>query len=269
MNGIHLFSVSLSAPIPVHLPNLLQPELALLAPADPESGELHITLDGQRIPYALRRSRRRRSIALLIDERGLHVAAPIRATPSAITAVLREHTAWIIRKVAEWRANKPPSCRWEAGGRILYLGMPLTLAAHEATTAPLRDSNLLYYGPQALTAAEIESRVRDWLKQQALSCYTGHCRRYSAQLGLAAPAVRLSNARTRWGSCHANGRISMNWRLIQTPPAWIEYVAAHEVAHLRQMNHSPAFWRTVAELVADHAERRAALRREAHRYLLL
>lgn len=251
------------------LRNHRQPVEALQAPADPEPGEAHITLDGQRIHYALRRSRRRRSIALLIDERGLQVAAPVRATSSAITAALHEHTAWILRKVAEWHAKRPPSCRWEAGGRILYQGMPLTLAAYDATIAPSCDGNLLYYGPQTLTAAEIESRVRDWLKQQALSCFTGHCRRYSAQLGLAAPVVRLSNARTRWGSCHANGRISMNWRLIQTPPAWIEYVAAHEVAHLRQMNHSPAFWRTVAQLVADHAQRRTALRRDAHRYLLL
>ena len=248
--------------------DLQQSERALLAP-DPESGELHITLDGRRIHYALRRSRRRRSIALLIDERGLRVAAPVRATPAAVAAALREHTAWILRKVAEWHAKQPPPCRWEAGGHILYQGMPLTLAAHEAATAPEPDGSLLYYGPQTLNAAEIESRIRDWLKQQALSCFSGHCRRFSAQLGLAEPSVRLSNARTRWGSCHAHGRISMNWRLIQTPSPWIEYVAAHEVAHLRQMNHSPAFWRTVAALVADHAERRAALRREAHRYLLL
>jgi predicted metal-dependent hydrolase len=60
----------------------------------------------------------------------------------------------------------------------------------------------------------------------------------------------------------------MNWRLIHLPEAWIDYVAAHEVAHLRQMNHSPAFWQTVATLVPDHRERRAALRRDAHRYLL-
>lgn len=251
------------------LRNLLQPGPALLVPADPDSGESHITLDGQRIRYTLRRSRRRRSIALLIDERGLQVAAPIRATPAAVDAALREHTAWIIRKVAEWHAKQPPPCRWEAGGHILYEGMPLTLAARETATAPEPDGSLLYYGPQTLNAAEIESRVRDWLKQRALSCFSGHCRRFSAQLGLAEPAVRLSNARTRWGSCHAHGRISMNWRLIQAPSAWSEYVAAHEVAHLRQMNHSPAFWRTVAELVADHTERRAALRREAHRYLLL
>ena len=61
----------------------------------------------------------------------------------------------------------------------------------------------------------------------------------------------------------------MNWRLIQAPTTWIDYVVAHEVAHLRQMNHSPAFWRTVAMLVPDYAERRAALRRDASRYLLL
>ena len=242
---------------------------ALPAPTEPESGESHITLDGQHIRYALRRTRRRRSIALLIDERGLQVAAPIRATSAAIDAALREHTTWIIRKTMEWHAKQPPPCRWEVGGHIIFQGMTLTLAAGETAAAPEPDGSLLYYGPRVLAAAEIESRVRDWLKQQALSCFSGYCRRFSAQLGLAEPVVRLSNARTRWGSCHAHGRISMNWRLIQAPPAWIEYVAAHEVAHLRQMNHSPAFWRTVAALVADHAERRAALRREAHRYLLL
>ncbi len=245
----------------------LPSEPALPMPADTEAS--HITLDGQHIPYTLRRSPRRRSIALRIDERGLHVAAPLRATLAAIAAALREHRAWIIHKTAEWRAQQLPPCRLEAGGHILYEGLPLTLATHEATTAPHRDGRLLYYGPQILTAMEIEPRVRDWLKQQALSCFNEHCRRFSAQLGLATPVVRLSNARTRWGSCHAHGRISLNWRLIQAPPAWGEYVAAHEVAHLRQMNHSPAFWRTVATLVADHAERRAALRREAHRYLLL
>lgn len=250
------------------LRSLQQAVLKRLTP-EPDRGEGHITLDGQSIHYAIHRSRRRRSIALLIDERGLRVAAPIRSSPSAIDAVLREHTTWIVRKVADWRAKQQPPCRWEAGGHIQYQGITLTLAVREDADTPLHDGNVLYYGPRTLTAAETETRVRSWLRQQALSCFTGYCHHFSAQLGLAAPAVRLSNARTRWGSCHAGGRIRMNWRLIQTPPAWIEYVAAHEVAHLQQMNHSPAFWRTVAQLVADHAERRTALRRDAHRYLLL
>ncbi len=144
----------------------------------------------------------------------------------------------------------------------------MTLEAHAGIVLPQLEQDRLLFDPQ-LAPAAIESGVRGWLKQQALACFTRRCRDYSAQLELPAPAVRLSNARTRWGSCHANGRISMNWRLVQAPMTWIDYVAAHEVAHLRQMNHSPAFWRTVEMLVADYAGRRAALRREAHRYLLL
>lgn len=242
---------------------------SLQNPAEPENGEAHIMLDGLRIDYALRRSARRRSISLQIDERGLRVAAPLRAPQSAIAAMLIEHRAWIVHKVGEWQARRPPPRRWEAGEPIMFMGAPLQLAARDGIAAAIQDGQLLCYGPHTLDATGIEKSVRDWLRLQALRCFTGICHRHASQLGVAAPAVRLSNARTRWGSCHAGGRIRMHWRLIQTPHEWIEYVAAHEVAHLCQMNHSPAFWRTVAELVPDHAQRRAALRRDAHRYLLL
>lgn len=243
--------------------------LPLQNPPDPENGGSHVMLNGHRITYALRRSPRRRSISLAIDERGLRVAAPLRATQSAIEAVLHEHGTWVMRKVWEWQSRRPPPRLWEPGEQIMFLGAPLLLAARQDAAVPLKEGALLYCGPQDLPAADIELRVHDWLRQQALPFFAECCRRYSAQLGVADPVVRLSNARTRWGSCHAGGRIRINWRLIQAPPGWIEYVAAHEVAHLRQMNHSPAFWRTVAELVPDHAQRRAALRRDAHRYLLL
>lgn len=235
--------------------------------AAPESGPA-IELDGRHIPYTLYRTRRRRTISLLIDERGLRVAAPFKAPQRAIDDLLRLHAAWVIRKVQDWQQKRPSPLSWVAGEQIMLYGAPVTLEAYAGIKLPQLEQDRLLFDPQ-LTPAAIESGVRNWLKQQALACFTGHCRDYSAQLDLPAPAVRLSNARTRWGSCHANGRISMNWRLVQAPAAWITYVAAHEVAHLRQMNHSPAFWRTVAALVPDYAERRAALRREAHRYLLL
>lgn len=240
-------------------------EIPLLAA--PESAPA-IELDGQRISYTLQRTRRRRTIALLIDERGLRVAAPLKAPQRAIDDLLRVHAAWVIRKVHDWQQKRPPPRSWVAGEHIMLYGTPVTLEAHAGIVLPQLEQDRLLFDPQ-LPPATIESAVRNWLKQQALACFTDRCRDYSAQLELPAPAVRLSNARTRWGSCHANGRISMNWRLVQAPMTWIAYVAAHEVAHLRQMNHSPAFWRTVEILVADYAERRATLRREAHRYLLL
>lgn len=238
-------------------------------PAPASAAEPFIELGEQRINYTLKRTRRRRSIALLIDERGLRVAAPLSAPQQAIDKLLREHAAWVLRKVGDWRQKQPPPRQWIAGEQIMYCGAPLILAVDGGIEAPLLTDNRLLVGPPALAPAAIEVRVRNWLRRQALDLYTRRCAAFSAQLGLAAPAVRLSNARTRWGSCHASGRISMNWRLVQAPQAWIDYVAAHEVAHLRQMNHSPAFWHTVAALVPDYAERRAALRRDAQRYLLL
>lgn len=235
--------------------------------AVPESGPV-IDLGGQHIRYTLQRTRRRRTISLLIDERGLRVAAPLKAPQRAIDDLLRLHAAWVIRKVHDWQQKRPPPRSWVSGEHLMLYGTPVVLEACAGIKLPQLEQDRLLFDPQ-LAPAAIESGVRNWLKQQALACFTRRCHDFSAQLELPAPAVRLSNARTRWGSCHANGRISMNWRLVQAPMAWIAYVAAHEVAHLRQMNHSPAFWRTVAILVADYAERRVALRREAHRYLLL
>ncbi len=242
----------------------LQSEMPLLAP---ESGPA-IELEGRRISYTLQRTRRRRTISLLIDDRGLRVAAPLKAPQRAIDDLLRLHASWVIHKVHDWQQKRPPAISWLTGEQIMLYGAPVTLEAYAGIVLPQLEQGRLRFDPQ-LAPAVIESGVRNWLKQQALACFAGRCRDYSARLDLPAPAVRLSNARTRWGSCHVQGRISMNWRLVQAPTAWIDYVAAHEVAHLRQMNHSPAFWHTVATLVPDYAERRVALRREAHRYLLL
>ncbi len=229
--------------------------------------EQAIELAGCRIPYRLRRSSRRRTIALLIDDRGLQVAAPLRASQGAIDALLHEHATWVIRKFGDWQRKRPTPRRWIAGEQIMLRGSALTLETCAGIAQARQDGDRLLVSA-ALATAAMEAAVQRWLKDQALAHFTLRCQTYSTQLGLPAPAVRLSNARTRWGSCHAAGRIRMNWRLIHLPEAWIDYVAAHEVAHLRQMNHSPAFWQTVATLVPDHRERRAALRRDAHRYLL-
>ncbi len=248
----------------IHSPGL-QSAQPLRASPEPAPA---IELDGHHIAYTLLRTRRRRTISLLIDERGLRVAAPLKAPQRAIDDLLREHAAWVIRKVRDWQQKRPPPRLWIAGESLMLFGASVTLEAHTGIVLPQLEQNRLLFNPQ-LAPPAIESGVRGWLKQQALSYFTDRCTDFSAQLELPAPAVRLSNARTRWGSCHAGGRIRMNWRLVQTPPAWIAYVAAHEVAHLRQMNHSPAFWHTVAALVPDYAERRSALRRDAHRFLLL
>ncbi len=229
----------------------------------------HTLIDGRTIDYVVRRSRRRRSISLTIDESGLRVGAPWTAAQRDIESMLRRHARWIARKLEEWNDRRPAPRHWRTGETIVVLGAPLTLALAPQACAPRVDNATLTVGTAAMAPREIESAVMAWLKQRAVEHYTQRAAHYAAELGVGAPDIRLSAARTRWGSCHANGRVRINWRLIQCPPHLVDYVIVHELAHLRHMNHSSRFWNAVGGVLADYAERRAELRRDSARYLVL
>jgi predicted metal-dependent hydrolase len=234
----------------------------------PHSHRSRIVLSGRELDYELCRSTRRRSIALLVDERGLRVVAPASAAPGEVEHMLHKHAGWVLRQVEQWQSRRHGLLQGHAGERIAWRGQWLTLAFDPQVDAPRPEGDHLLVGPPALQPAAVLRRVGVWLRQEALGLFAERCACFSEQLGLPPPQVRLSSARTRWGSCHRDGRIRMNWRLIQLPPTLIDYVAAHEVAHLRQMNHSPAFWRVVDGLVGDHRPLREALRRDAALHLV-
>ena len=113
----------------------------------------------------------------------------------------------------------------------------------------------------------VRSAFDDWLRGRAKKDLMRFGRHHEGNLGIEATAYRLSNARTRWGSCSSDGVIRVNWRLIQAPRVVMEYVVAHELAHLRHMNHSPAFWRTLSETMPGWPEAKNLLRRweDGHR----
>jgi predicted metal-dependent hydrolase len=105
--------------------------------------------------------------------------------------------------------------------------------------------------------------VQAWLMRQAKSRFTERLNHFAPQLGVQWRKLSLSNAGTRWGSASADGSIRLNWRLIHFKPSVIDYVVAHELSHLRVMNHSPQFWDTVATLIPDYAQLRGQLKEEA------
>ena len=113
--------------------------------------------------------------------------------------------------------------------------------------------------PAAAEEGAVACFVGDWLRHEALRLLTPRVVEFASRLPREAPHVKLSNARGEWGSCNSRGEIRLNWRLVQLPAPLADYVVAHEVAHLVELNHSPRFWAVVESLLPGHAERRRSL----------
>lgn len=225
-------------------------------------------LAGETIEYTLNRSARRRSITLTIDESGLRVGAPMRAPQTRIDSVLAGHAEWIVRKLTEWASRRPAPFNWSAGDRLMLLGNALTLRFDAAAGAIEQGEGVLILPATLSAPAAAATAGHHWLRATAQAWFTQRVAHFAPALRVRLPVIRLSNARTRWGTCHPQGRVHLNWRLIHMPPALIDYVVVHELAHLHEPNHSSRFWRRVAAVLPDHLQRRRILRIEAHRYLL-
>lgn len=228
-----------------------------------------IRLHNEEIHYQLRRSPRRRSIGLRISPSGLTVSVPARLSQRAWETVLTEKSAWILAKLEQVRAQVAHAFLWQSGQILPFLGSPIELAVERggARAKPqLEDGILRAFLPEISDACALQTRVLQWYRREALSFFQHRVTIYARQLGVTVSSLRLSNARTRWGSCAHDGSIRLNWRLIKAPPAIIDYVVAHELAHRVEMNHSPAFWRTVAQLCPDYPDLRAALKAQGTHY---
>jgi len=241
-----------------------RPHLAYLTPDESvRGGQLRkVVLCGEPTDYRLVRARRR-TIGMQVDLDGLTVRAPRWVTLTEIEAALAERAAWIVRTLAEWRARRRDVLprEWKTGAPILYRGTELALAVFPARKQVIRPDlfDLTVLHPAAADERRVASFVAQWLKDEALRLVAPHVATFAARLTTVLPPVKLTNARSEWGSCNHRGEIRLNWRLVQLPPDLAEYVVAHEVAHLVELNHSPRFWSQVEQLLPCYAERRRAL----------
>lgn len=250
---------------------------SLLAPAEfrhPEASR-ELLLGDAVVAYALQRARRR-SIGFTVGADGLSVRAPSWVTLSAVDAALREKSDWILRKLSEARERQQRleggRIVWADGAVLPYLGAPLTVVLDPshgfagkggALVAMAGQGDSLHIGlPHSASPAQIRDAVQAWLMRDARRHFTARLDHFAPLLGVRWASLRLSSAQTRWGSAKADGSIRLNWRLLHYRPAVIDYVVAHELAHLRVMDHSPRFWDTVATVVPDYAQLRSRLRDE-------
>ncbi len=242
------------------------------------SANREVLLGQSRVAYAFKRGKRR-TIGFSVGPEGLVVSAPKWVTLAEVEDALREKTDWIVKKLAQSRARKDlldaNQLEWKNGVCLPFMGEPLVvlLDPEAADQRPGRNRRTiaaelqrneglsLHLGlPPSAIDQQIRDAVQGWLLRQAHSLFTERLNHFAPQLQVQWRKLSLSNARTRWGSAHSDGSIRLNWRLIHFKPEVIDYVVAHELSHLRVMNHSPRFWATVGSVVPDYASLRSQLK---------
>lgn len=215
-------------------------------------------------PVAIRVSPRARRLSLRVDAaaRGVELVLPRRFSAETAIGFVARHRGWIAARVAAM----PPPLRLADGAVVPLFGVPHRIRRIiEPMAAPvtIADSEILVRGDPA----HLPRRVIDHLKALARRDFAGRARALAARLGKSVTRVGVRDPKSRWGSCSSKGALSFSWRLVLAPEPVVQYVVAHEVAHLVEMNHGPRFWKVVASLVPDSASPRAWLRR--HRAELL
>ena len=226
-----------------------------------------IALNGSLVEYAVRRSARRRTLGLTIDTRGLRVAAPVKAKQADIERLIKHHAAWVVAKLREWQRPEHAAARaWSLAEPLPWFGqsLPLKVAPGKPGLAVF-DDMLILTVPRPDDESATRERLVALIKEAARADFTGRLERFTSAYGAPLPQLRLTRAATRWGSCARDAagghRISLNWRMIHLAPRLIDYVVAHEVAHMRHMHHGPRFWAAVETLYPDYLCARDEMRR--------
>ncbi len=224
-----------------------------------------IDIGGNRINLRIRRNPRAKRIILRVDAAndGAVVTLPRRASEREGLELAKSKAGWILQRLAAL----PPKVGFADGAHIPYLG-----AEHLVRHRPDARGVVWLEGGEINVAGKpehVSRRIRDWLVSEARRRVSEKACDKALRLGLKPGKISLRDTRSRWGSCSHNGSISFSWRLVMSPEMVLDYVVAHEVAHLKFMNHGPMFWRTVGELTVDVKTARAWLNHNGerlHRY---
>ena len=271
-----------AAQLPEPVPARPQALLPLRQHAHPQANQ-HMELAGVAIGYH-HAIAARRSIGMSVGPHGLQVRAPRWVSQAQVQEVLRTRAEWIVDKLRHQlarTANQAPPQTLAPGQVLQVLGRrvllraeagPATQAAAPRTRVTLLRAHADAASPHApeLTLAVAlpadaaperwQAAVLGWQQALARRHFTARLDHFAPQVGVQWARMGLTNARTRWGSASSSGTIRLHWRLVQLAPELADYVVVHELAHLREMNHSPRFWAIVAAVMPDYALHRQALK---------
>ena len=221
--------------------------------------------------YELIRTKRK-TIAIYIRDGRVIVRAPMRAPVREIDAFVFSKLDWIEKHLeSEARRNELRSAfKLDYGSIVLFLGreysvesthgentmyFPPGLSSVEST----HGENTMYF-PPGLSREQLRRKLIRYYKEQAQTYIADRASHFAKHMNVSPANIRIGSAKRSWGSCTSYGRLTFSWRLIMAPPEAVDYVVVHELAHLRQLNHSPGFWAIVARIMPDWKDRRKILR---------
>jgi predicted metal-dependent hydrolase len=207
----------------------------------------------------IRRSKRARRLSLRVSgiDGRVVLSLPMRTPLREARTFAEEQAGWIRKHMA----TRPDVVRPEIGGTVLFGGQDTAIVAGRGRTARMENGEIIVPAAADMVAA----RVGALFKLKAREQLEGASQRYAAVLGVTFGRITLRDTRSRWGSCTSQGNLMYSWRLVMAPPQVLQYVAAHEVSHLVEMNHSPAYWQVVAGIFPGYAAPRQWLRDHGNR----
>ena len=232
------------------------------------------------VAFEFRRAKRK-NIGFSVGPEGLVVSAPRWVPVSEMEQAVRSKRRWIVNKLEAARERneklEAARIRWEDGATFPYLGEQAIVVLDprhdfretggvlhtDTSTLPGVARQTLHIGlPHTATPAQIRDAVQAWLMRQAKALFIERLNHYAPRLNVQWRKLSLTSAGTLWGTAHSDGSIRLNWRLVHFRLAVIDYVVAHELSHLRVMDHSPRFWETVKTVVPNYPELRGQLKEQ-------
>lgn len=224
-----------------------------------------LELDGREVQLCIRHHPRACRMTLRVDPvgGGAVVTLPVSTPADEGMAMVRRKAGWLVSRLEAL----PPRSVLADGAAVPLLGVDLTVRHRpDGRGVVRREGNVLVVAGRP---EHLARRLTDWLKAEARREFAVRARAKAEALGCRMGRITVRDTRSRWGSCSANGNLSFCWRLVLAPPFVVDYVVAHEVAHLKVRDHSPRFWKTVATLTGDSERARAWLNRHGealHRF---
>lgn len=228
----------------------------------PDPDRIEVVHAGTRFPVLVKRRANARRMTLRVSQATgeITLTLPDRADFSAGRVFAENHGGWIAARIAK----RPQVVPFEPGRSVPLRGVPHRIvhwSKARGVTQATRDQDGQPIIAVAGEAGHVPRRVKDFLRRLALQDLEKAVRHHTATLGIPARKITIRDTTSRWGSCSSQGHLNFSWRLILAPPGVLDYLAAHEVAHLKEMNHSHRFWALTHKLCPHTEEAEAWLKR--------